>query len=367
MRNLPKSETELFSDALELLRNRIPKDWSIRRATRQPDLFTRPDAELEISAPDGTRSPLLIEVRSSLEAFMIPTLLENWRLTTPDPILVIAPYLSSRTQEALIAQGINYIDSTGRIRLELDSPALFIYVETGTKGPSPFQPFPGDRPMRTLRGAPATRIVRALCDYLPPYSPSLLAHLARTSAASVSRALTLLERDGLIKREPRGPVAEVDWEGLIRRWTEDYSFQSTNKARGFLAARGITAFIEKLRSRGDCAITGSFAIPEAARTAPPVLPLVFVWSLIDTLDTLDVRPSDTGANVILAEPFNPVVVERTRVENELTLCSMSQVAADVLTGPGRTSAEIDGLFDWMRQNEVHWRMDTAEEESRRAY
>lgn len=363
MRNPPISETELFSEGMELLRASLPDGWSVLRVESQPSLFMRPDAILEISGPDGARSTVLVEVRSSLEAFMVPTLVENWRLTTPDPVLVIAPFVSKRTQEALKAEGINYIDSTGRIRLELDRPALLIYVETGLKDSSSLRAFPGDRLMRTLRGGPATRIVRALCDFNPPYSPSVISRLAGTSPASVSRALALLEREGLIQKEPRGPVVEVDWEGLIRRWTEDYSFQSTNRARGFLAPRGVDRFMENLRDRGNYALTGSFAVPDEARTAPAVQPLVFVPSLIDALDAFDLRATETGHNVVLAEPFSPVLVERTREENSFTLCSVPQVAADLLTGPGRTSAEADGLFEWMRRNEGKWRLDPNENHS----
>ena len=35
--------------------------------------------------------------------------------------------------------------------------------------------------------------------------------------------LTLLEREDLIRKKVRGPVTDVDWRGLINRWTEDYS------------------------------------------------------------------------------------------------------------------------------------------------
>ncbi|MCA1840123.1 MAG: hypothetical protein ABR507_09420 [Actinomycetota bacterium] len=144
---------------------------------------------------------------------------------------------------------------------------------------------------------------------------------------------------------------------MIRRWTEDYSFQSTNNARGFLAPRGVESLMAKLRDRRDYVLTGSYAVPAEARTAPATLPLLYVPSLIDALDALDLRPSDSGPNVVLAEPFISVFVDRTREEDSLTLASLPQVAADLLTGPGRTSAEADGLFEWMRKNERSWRRD----------
>jgi hypothetical protein len=46
-----------------------------------------------------------------------------------------------------------------------------------------------------------------------------------------------------------------------------------------------------------------------------------------------------GANVILAEPHDPVVFERTIMRDELRVVSPSQLAADLLTGPGREPSQ----------------------------
>ena len=62
-----------------------------------------------------------------------------------------------------------------------------------------------------------------------------------------------------------------------------------------------------------------------------------------------------GANVILAEPHDPVVFERTIMRDELRVVSPSQLAADLLTGPGREPSQGNELLTWMRANEDRWR------------
>jgi hypothetical protein len=68
------------------------------------------------------------------------------------------------------------------------------------------------------------------------------------------------------------------------------------------------------------------------------------------------RPADAGANVMLAEPDNDVVFTRTLVTpSHLTIAAPTQVAVDLMTGPGRSPSEAEELIEWMTQNEASWR------------
>jgi hypothetical protein len=51
-----------------------------------------------------------------------------------------------------------------------------------------------------------------------------------------------------------------------------------------------------------------------------------------------------GANVILAEPYDPSCLSRTIVRDELRVVSPSQLAADLLTGPGREPSQGNELL-----------------------
>ena len=102
-------------------------------------------------------------------------------------------------------------------------------------------------------------------------------------------------------------------------------------------------------------MTGSWAAAEVAPVAPPRLLLVYVERPRDVEKTYDLRPADVGANVALLTPFDEVVFERTSMKNGVTIAAISQVAADLLTSPGRGPNEAEALMQWMQENEDAWR------------
>ena len=130
----------------------------------------------------------------------------------------------------------------------------------------------------------------------------------------------------------------------------------TNRTLASLAPRGLDAFTARLRSyKGRWALTGSLAVPQAASIAPSRVASCYVENPEGVVGTLDLRPAETGANVLLLEPFDEVVWERTRDEAGLIRVAVSQCAVDLLTGTGREPAEAESLLSWMAENEDAWR------------
>ena len=114
--------------------------------------------------------------------------------------------------------------------------------------------------------------------------------------------------------------------------------------------------IERLKqSTMRYAVTGSWAAAEVAPVAPPRLLLVYVDRPADAEKALDLRPADVGANVAILTPFDDVVFERTSTKGGVTVAALSQVAADLLTSPGRGPNEGEALMQWMQENEDAWR------------
>ena len=74
------------------------------------------------------------------------------------------------------------------------------------------------------------------------------------------------------------------------------------------------------------------------------------------MDSLDLRPADSGANVLIGKPFDPVVFDRTEEQDGVTYAGVAQVAVDLMTGPGRGPAEAESLIDWMHSHEDIWRI-----------
>jgi len=198
--------------------------------------------------------------------------------------------------------------------------------------------------------------MRAVCDFRPPYGIRELAARAGASPASVSRVVDLLDREALLTRGKRGEVSALDWPGAIRRWVQDYSLTESNRTETFLEPRGLGVLQRKLAKFGETyAVTGSLPASAVAPVAAPRLASVYVEDMTQAAEELGLRQADAGANVLLVEPFDPVVFDRRWVRDDVAYCALSQVAADLLTSPGRGPAEATGLTSWMEANEDAWR------------
>jgi hypothetical protein len=262
-----------------------------------------------------------------------------------------APFLSPRTRELLAAAQLNYADLTGNLRLVMRQPSLYIEAEGAQKSP-----WREPRPLQSLKGRAVARVVRALCDFRPPYNTSELAQRSGASLAVTSRVVNLLDSEKLLTKEGRGLVRDVAWPDLIRHWTRDYSVLGSNETGSFLEPRGLDALPKKLaRAKADYAVTGSLAAQIPTSVAPARLAMIYTPDLAALADQLELRPAEKGANVILLEPFDPVAFERATRREGLNCAAYSQVAADLLTSPGRGPAEGEELIRWMGENESAWR------------
>jgi len=120
--------------------------------------------------------------------------------------------------------------------------------------------------------------------------------------------------------------------------------------------RGIASLASRLsRADSNYAATGAFAAQRFAPIAPARQASIYVEDSVAAAERLGLRPADAGANIILAEPFDPVAFDRSTVRDELRVVAASQLAADLLTGPRREPSEGNDLLAWMRGNEDAWR------------
>jgi hypothetical protein len=142
----------------------------------------------------------------------------------------------------------------------------------------------------------------------------------------------------------------------MRRWTQDYQFLSSNEVTTFLEPRGILGLTDKLRPlRRPYAVTGSLAAARRAPVAAPRLAAVYVTDPSAVAETLGLKRAESGGNVLLARPLDPVFTARTWTEDGLVFAAWPQVAADLLTSPGRAPSEGEELIGWMTKNLDAWR------------
>lgn len=349
MRNKITSGTPDTRTAVQAVRDRLPPGWSVElRAPRGDELA------LDLRAVDGRATSFRVVVRKQIQPRDVPNLLRQ----TSDPgqrVLVVAPFLSPRARELLVEGGASYADSSGNLRLVASTPAIFLEGRGADRDPDR-QP----RALRSLKGAAAGRVVRALCDFKPPYGVRELADASGTPLGTVSRVVTLLEQEALLTRNDDKRIVDVDWAALIARWASDYSVTGSNLLRSYLEPRGLTALGAKLGKLERYAVTGSLAGPGIA---PARLAVLYVDDARTAAETLELVPAEAGANVWLLEPFDVVVFERTSTRQLTTspgappavVAAPSQVAADLLTSPGRGPQEGEALIERMKGAEDDWR------------
>jgi hypothetical protein len=376
------SEEQTLEQGLDKLREILGTGWQVEPINRPippgaPVPTAGPPGEklVSVQPPTNSGSPyaqMLVEARNDLSPlqarneFRAQVALMH-SLVGSSAVLVIAPWLSPRTQDVLDELGYNYLDLTGNVSLRLHQPAVIVRVEGDRQNPSPSR----RRAFQRLRGATAGRLIRVLVDARPPFRATDLAEASDVSISYVSRLLDALDDDALITRHAR-LVTDVDWPQLIRTRASQYELLKANAYVPMLAQRGPRSVLERLRENqsqirmiGRTAITGSFAVreilPEAAAIGGQLMIYVGTRSrlLADGVvermaDQLGLMRAEASADVILLAAADHGVFERTRRVSGIHHVAMSQLAIDSVGGTGRMPAEGEALLSFMAMHVDEW-------------
>ena len=350
------SDDALIRMAGDSLARRLPPRWSID-ATVDSILPWRADGFFIITAPDGRSVKLVVEVKRVVETRSISAVaqqLSELAEGTAALGMIVTRYLSPQVRKQLTERGLAFADATGNIRLEVSSPGIFI-ADHGADA----DPWRGPgRPLGTLKGEPAARLVRTIVDFASDWSIRELVNRAGVSTGAAYRVLDLLEGEGLADRSKRGRVSVPRWDQILRMWSQDYGFVRSNHLTRYIAPRGIDHLIGSLAAGAvtDYAVSGTVAAAEWASYAPARSLMAYARDAAAAAAAWGLRPADAGANVMLAEPDYDVPLIRT-LENEagVRVAAPSQVVVDLMTGPGRSPQEAEELLLWMVNNEQSWR------------
>jgi hypothetical protein len=349
MRNGPKNGTDGVRAAAEAVRERLPPGWSAELGPSSRDA----DGLLTLRGPGGRRAKLTVLSRRRVSPKDVAHLVSQ--VEDAGRMLLVAPFLSPRARELLADADASYADATGNLRIVVSDPAVFLEGRGADRDPNR-----KPRALRSLKGAAAGRVVRALCDFLPPYGVRTLAEISSTPLGTVSRVVSFLEEEALLTRDEKKVITSVDWPALITRWVRDYRVTESNVVSSYIEPRGLAALGSKMERLGRYAVTGSLAGPGIA---PARLAMIYVDDVERAARALEIVPTETGANVWLIEPYDAVVFERTQslpfapAPSKLTVTAAapSQVAADLMTSPGRGPQEAEALIDKMKGTEDAWR------------
>ena len=348
---------EVERRVIALVRESLPSTWQVTETVEPKSGDRVPDLVMEIEAPDGRRSRLVIEVKQVVERRDVSRICDQVRSMTARPTdvpVVGARYLSPSAREASTEEGVSYVDATGNMRIMSDAPSLFISWRGEDR-----DPWRKGRPRGTLKGEPAARVARALLDSRRDWRVRELIAASGASSGATYRVLEYLQREDLVVRN--GDLYSVtDWERLLREWSADAAFQDTSRVVAFIEPRGVDYFLAKLtgESRFRVAVTGSAAAKEWASYAPAKAAIVYVASIEAASEQWGLRANATAPNVVLLEPTTVGDVPFRNAGTSTAgypIAAPAQVASDLLNGPGREPAEGEYLIEWMKANEDRWR------------
>lgn len=335
----------LLRRAIEGVRRRLPPGWTADElAGGRTPIF-------RVRGPDRRSVELPVIARKGLVPRDVPALVAG----ATRPILVVCPYLGERTRELLSLAGASYADATGNMRVVVSDPAIFLEGLGAEHDPDRTP-----RPLQSLRGGAAGRVVRALVELGPPFGVRELGAFAAAPLGTVSRVVSFLETEALLTRDERRRIVAVDWPALLARWAKDYELTKSNELLTFLEPRGLSALWPKLERLRRYAATGSTAGPSIAATR---LAVIYVDEPENAAGTLGLVPAEAGANVWLLRPYDDVVFTRTRrraisagdASTVVVTVSAAQAVVDLMSSPGRGPQEAEALVEEMKESEDAWR------------
>lgn len=352
----PRSEREILRDCTDRLRDRLPDGWRV--SIQQEPLDAGFDALLTVSSPGKEDVRFVVEAKPLLVRRDVPLLSQRLLNATAREVLdskamVMSRYLAPTVREALAEEGMSYIDATGNMLVQASRPALFVRDRGADKDP---WRGPG-RPRGTLAGEPAARVVRTLVGYRGEWSVRDLVRASGASTGATYRVLEFLEEEGLVEKAQTQYIV-TDWARLLRRWSQDYGFLRSNRTFTYIQPRGTQSLVKKLADAeyAKYAVTGSLAAAQWAPYAPVRSAMVYVADAAQAAAAWGLRPTDKGANVILAEPkYDVVFSDATASDEGYAIVAPEQAAVDLLSGPGRNPSEGEELISWMQLNESVWR------------
>lgn len=337
----------ILRDGLRALERKLPPGWTASMTAGPRGVA----AIVAIRSPDRQEGAIAIQAHARLTPKQTQQLAAAGAPTAGLPLAVFARYLSESTRARLREHGVGYLDLTGHVRIVLSKPGLMIETEG-----APVDPDREQRPARSLRGSKAGRIVRILVDRKSPPGVREIAEAASVDAGYVSRVLALLDTEALVTRVGHGKLERVEWPALLRRWAADAPLDSRGTVMTLLEPRGLGTLVKKLAGSGErYVVTGELVAAAVAPVAPPRLATIWLRDASEAAKRLNLRPAEAGANVLAIEPSDDSVFDGATERDGIMHAALSQVAADLLTSPGRGPAEAEELIEWMIANEEAWR------------
>ena len=335
----------------ELLRSlpRLLPSLRVTRTSRGRGTGSSPAGLLvDVTTPMGKRRRLVVGVRVAEPPSRVRDTLRRLkgavtRQPSGYPVLA-SSFFSPRVREICREEGVGYLDLAGNCFLRLDHFYLEKIVEK-----NPF-PIPGRPP--SLFSPVSSRILRALLE--EPQRPWTVTELSQATGTSLGQTSNvtrrLLDEAYLTKAQRRLRLAQP--AALLDAWREHSSSAATAYHAYYSFERTPDPLMARVAAVAQAkswryALT-SFAA--ASLVAPFVHGVgVVQWYVPDGaaveewVQALDLRPAESGPNVILRVPYDSGVFYRTQIVQGLSLVGNIQLYLDLSHESARAREQAEFL------------------------
>ncbi len=307
-----------------------------------------PDLIVEIEL-DGIQKTLLIEIKSIGEPKIVKNAIFQLRKFTSEtpgvyPVFA-APYISERSRELCIEEGVGYMDLAGNVYLHFNSVLIdktardSIKIERGSN--------------RSIFSTKATRVLRVLLEN--PQDEMKIKDLSQKcdmSPAGVYYVLNELESKGYIERTESKGARLIEPERLLTDWGKNWNVEKSRSVRYFSFARSAQEIIGQIRESADkfglkYALTGM----AGASMVSPFVRFNEVWLYLSEKELeklvveMDLRPVDTGANVVVFVPYDKGVFLGERNIKGTRVVSNVQLYIDLYSSPARGEEQAQRILE----------------------
>jgi hypothetical protein len=334
---------ERFTEALERCLQNVPRS-AVVSIDREVELANgmRADLVMGLKVLGRTRT-LVVEAKSSGQPLrtreavdQLKRMITGSGLSDAYPV-VVAPYISEASAGICREKDVGYLDLAGNCRFAFDN----VYVERV----SPENKYKEQRGQASLFTPKSSRIIRLMLGGSRGWQVQQLAADAEVSIGLVSKVKQeLQEREWLVPTKEG--IKLSDPEQVLKAWAQTYSYKRNDVGEYYTTASGgdleaaIARWCEENGAR--YALTGF----SGARLSSPRVrynrSTIYVESKMEDLASgTDLKPVETGGNVVLLKPYDEGVFQGSRILYGTRVVSPAQLYLDLqsMSGRGEEAAE----------------------------
>jgi len=339
---MKKEQSDIYSTAQNTLRGVLEKVPFLKVESMERE---RDSIDILVDLAIGDKKQiLLVEAKSNGQpriARDAVNQLIRYRNTYPNAYLIfMAPFISPQAAEICMKDGVGYLDFAGNCFLSFGQ----VYIEQTGK-PNPFRT---RRELISLFSPKSSRVLRVLLSNPGrAWKTQNIADEARVSLGQVANVKRLLlDREWITRQE--GFALTAPWM-LLEEWEKVYSYRK-NEVRNYYSLKSIPEIEADLaavcKEKGiEYALTG---FSGAARFAPAVRytrAMAYVYNTReDVASLLNLKEVESGANVMLLDPYDEGIFYGTQVIEDIRVVSPLQIYLDLKGYKGRGEEAAEAIL-----------------------